>query len=340
MIEVIKNENDWKQFISEADEFDVYHTYDYHIINALENEEPILITYKIKEAAIGIPLLKRKIANTDYYDATSVYGYPGIISKGITLDFDIEKFSEALFSYLKESKIISVFSRLNPYIDNSNILTRLGKIEELGDVVYIDLSLDEDEQKAGYSKSIRKQVNKLYKTCSVIEAKESEEFETFIDLYYKNMDRVNAGEYYYFEKKYFENFFKSKDFQTSIYLATLTETSEVIAGSMVIKSKNIIHHHLSATKNDFFKLSPKKMLIDFIRKKGSDSGTKIFNLGGGVGGNKDSVFEFKSSFSKSLKPFKVWKLIVDEDVYKNLVREKQIDSDTGFFPLYRALDVK
>ncbi|MEP3444069.1 MAG: hypothetical protein ABJN53_04670, partial [Flavobacteriaceae bacterium] len=80
-----------------------------------------------------------------------------------------------------------------------------------------------------------------------------------------------------------------------------------------------------------------------IRTMASDEGFTYFNLGGGVGGNEDSLFRFKSSFSKDFKAFKLWKYIVDQDKYEELVKMKNeikcntINSEcSGYFPCYRC----
>ena len=73
------------------------------------------------------------------------------------------------------------------------------------------------------------------------------------------------------------------------------------------------------------------------RIKSTKEGFKCFNLGGGRGSAEDSLFKFKSSFSKCFKEFKIWKYIIDEDAYKMLV-DKHIGADyeTNFFPAYRS----
>jgi hypothetical protein len=56
------------------------------------------------------------------------------------------------------------------------------------------------------------------------------------------------------------------------------------------------------------------------------------------------LFSFKTSFSKNLKPFKLWKDIVDKTVYEDLVKQQQniekevnLEIDQEFFPAYRCI---
>jgi len=107
---------------------------------------------------------------------------------------------------------------------------------------------------------------------------------------------------------------------------------------MMIKTNNIIQYHISGTKNEYLYLTPIRLLIDEMRIKGTEEKYTYFNLGGGLGSTEDSLFNFKSSFSKDFKNFKIWKYIVNEQVYKQLSEQySKPDSDDIFFPLYRNI---
>jgi lipid II:glycine glycyltransferase (peptidoglycan interpeptide bridge formation enzyme) len=93
---------------------------------------------------------------------------------------------------------------------------------------------------------------------------------------------------------------------------------------------------LSGANHEFLKLNPIKFLIDHARVKATEEGYTYFNLGGGLGGDpNDSLFKFKSSFSDDFHDFFVWKLVVNESIYKALCNENKPSVDTDFFPLYR-----
>jgi lipid II:glycine glycyltransferase (peptidoglycan interpeptide bridge formation enzyme) len=153
------------------------------------------------------------------------------------------------------------------------------------------------------------------------------------------MDRVNAKKSYYFSEEYFEKMISSKGFNSVLLMANDNETGQTIAASQFIITNNIVQYHLSGTKNKFLHLMPTKLLIDEMRLIASKKELTFFNLGGGLGGrNDDSLFRFKSSFSKDFKDFNLWKFIVDQVAYDKLVSKKGIDTASDFFPLYRSLD--
>jgi len=336
MLEVIKDKKKWQMVLNDIKAYDCYHTYDYHYTAKKENEEPVLLVFKDKNKIIAIPFLIRVILGTKYFDLTSVYGYAGPLQKNIDAHYDNTHFITLLNDFFESNNIVSVFSRLNPFIENQNsILKNFGDIKDINKIVNIDLYKPLDVQRANYSKITKRYLNKYknlfeFKTCS-----KNEDLKAFITLYYENMDRVHAKDLYYFDEKYFEDFFKSEDFDAELLLAILKETGEIVSGAIMIKTNNILQYHISGTKNEYLHLTPIRHLIDEMRIKVSGEGFSFFNLGGGLGTDEDNLFKFKSTFSKDFKQFQIWTYIFNNEVYNKLVDEKKVANNVNFFPLYR-----
>jgi len=336
-IQIIKAKEQWGALLSEIEQFDFYHTFDYHQLSKQPNEQPILIKYQKGNSIIGLPLLLRRIYETEYYDITSVYGYVGSIHKNIDKDFDKDLFQTQLKKYFKEQNIVSLFSRLNPYIDfQENVLSGLGDIIALGDVVNIDITNSIEVSRSNYSKSTKSRVNKARKQCYVKSIASDADINIFVDIYYENMKRLNAKDSYFFDRDYFFNFYKSSDFETEILLVYDSETDLAIAGSMFVKTNQIIQFHLSGTRDAYLNIAPARVFLDEMRLIGTEDGFRYFNLGGGLGAERDSLFEFKSSFSKDFKSFKVWKYIVNKKAYIDLSNQfSNSEKNQDYFPLYR-----
>lgn len=335
MVEEITKKQDWDAVLNEIGNYDFYHTYDYHMLSKRVDEKCVLLVYREHPTIIAIPLIIRFIEGTNFNDVTSVYGYAGPISKNMSSDFDNSRFREDLNSYFKLNNIISVFSRLNPYIDyQKEILNSIGECHDTSEVVAIDLTKDLDSQRREYQRRIKSQINKARRLCSITKANSKEDIDVFIDIYYENMDRVNAAESYYFERSYFYNFIASDNFKTDVLLATCNETNEVIAGALFVKTNKIVQYHLSGTKSAHLDIMPIKMLIDEMRILATNEGYEYLNLGGGYAGVVDSLLRFKMSFSKNLKPFRVWKHIVHVESYNELALANS-NQRTDYFPAYR-----
>ena len=334
MIEIITQKKEWKNTLIELESYDFYHTFDYHNLSKKENEKPLLLVYSQGDLRIAIPFLKREISGTPYFDFTSVYGYAGPIYKNVPKDYDNTTFRNELRNYLVDNKIISVFSRLNPYLGlQPLILKNLGETPISGKVVNIDLTKSIEEQRTQYGKSTKNRTNKCRRIATVKEVTSREDLETYIDIYYENMDRLSALDSYYFSKEYFFDFLECEDFKTRVLLVIENETGKAMAGAMFVESKSIVQFHLSGTRTEFLNWAPANLFLDEMRLLATEEGYKIFNLGGGLGGQEDSLFNFKASFSKDHRDFRLWRYIVDQKVYETLSK----GNEGSYFPLYRKI---
>ncbi|MCM4164767.1 MULTISPECIES: peptidoglycan bridge formation glycyltransferase FemA/FemB family protein [unclassified Arenibacter] len=344
MIEIIRNKNQWDATLKMVDIYDFYHTYDYHQISKKEDEQAVLVKYSEKDTIIAIPLLLREITGTQFHDFTSVYGYAGPLTKNIDNTFVNAHFLKEFKEYLLDNHIISVFSRLNPFIPNQEICLRnFGEISTMSHIVNIDVTRNLEEQKQAYYKRLKTHINKARRKCYVRMAESKEDVLAYIELYYANMKRVNAKKEYFFDHNYFFQLLDSKDFNARIFLAIEKETNGIIAGAMFIETNKIVQYHLSGSDLEHLNLFPIKLLIDEMRIIAGRENCKFLNLGGGVGSKEDSLFHFKSSFSQDFKNFTIWKCVSDIEKYEALIVEKMkpncgnfVKGCSHFFPCYRC----
>ena len=343
MIEIITDKKEWSAQLAMVEHADFYHTYDYHHLSKNDEESPVLIKYTDGLTALVLPLLVRHIENSIYKDATSVYGYVGILKIHIEAKFNKADFHKELNDYFFKNNIIAVFSRLHPYLEESeSILDGLGKITPLGKVVNIDLTEPIDLQRAKYNRRLKTYLNKSRRSCSVFEGNIEEHLETFMQLYVNTMERIDADESYFFDTDYYYKLLTSKDINSKLMLCRHNKTQKIIAGAIFLKTGRIVQYHLSGVNEDYFELQPIKLIIDEMRIQATNKGYKYFNLGGGKGSKEDSLFNFKKRFSKNFKEFKIWQHIVDKRAYKTLTDNHlgtQAESDEihrGYFPAYRS----
>ena len=295
-----------------------------------------LIIFTENEFKIGLPIVFRKIGNSSYSDATSVYGYAGPLRshKYIPLNV-ISKFKQELEEYFTKCNIISVFSRFHPLFEQKDLLNGLGEIISLSQTISIDLSLPVDEQRKQYRKGVKSDLSRLRKrNLEVIEDINKKRISEFIEIYNENMERVNAASAYFFPMSYYEELFGSDDIDARLYF--VKDGNRLIAGSIFVFTDDVIQYHLSGTRSDSLQNSPVRLLIDHVRILGTERGYKYFHLGGGVGSVEDALFNFKAGFSKKRHSFKIWKYIVNQKAYDDLVSKNGIKEDSGYFPLYRS----
>ncbi|NND16916.1 MAG: peptidoglycan bridge formation glycyltransferase FemA/FemB family protein [Eudoraea sp.] len=335
-IRIIQNKIEWDSIIKKMDSYDFYHTYDYHVISKNDDETPALIVYTESDNEIALPLLIRRVFDTEYQDATTVYGYAGPVSRNLTGDFDNSNFLAQLNAFFQELGLISVFMRLNPFVPLQDIILQgLGHPRFVGNLVNINLTKSLEEQRSAYRRDTRSRVNKARRLCTVKKAETEEEIKEFIDIYTETMQKLEADSSYFFSEDYFFDFLKCDGFETDILLAIDIETQEVAAGSMYVKTNDIIQYHLSGTRSKFMKLAPSRLLIDEMRIRGTEEGYKHFNLGGGYNSREDALFDFKFSFSDEIRGWNIWDHIVDKKIYNELT-QKFNAIDGNYFPAYRS----
>ena len=336
MFNVISSANSaqWNRIIREMNFYDVYHLAEYHRMD--ESGVSLLLHYSDETSAFALPVILRPIEGTPYNDITSIYGYPGPVSTVVRPDREsVKQFHMSLLRFFDENSVVSVFSRLHPlFPDQAKIIEGFGVPVDTGTTVAIDLSLPEKEQRRQYSHSLKNAANRSKrKNITVKKAETQTEIETFVGIYTENMHRVRASKSYFFDKAYFSRFLQT--LPSVLYLAHYE--GKIISGSLFTDCNGIIQPHLSATLNDYLRFSPLKYVWDQIRHYGVENGRNYMHLGGGFGGNRDNLFEFKAQFSKQHFPFKTWRYIHNAKIYEQLIADKFHEHlpDAAFFPLYR-----
>ncbi|MGV3706731.1 MAG: GNAT family N-acetyltransferase [Arcticibacter sp.] len=328
----------WNLYIERSLHSDFYHTGDYHSLQT--KGEPLLFVFEHDDVLIMFPLLKRKIENTEFVDFTSAYGYSGPLSNREFTELDasvMDRFKMEFLQFIADQKCVSVFARLNPFIDHCMLLEKFGGVYENGKTVYMDLTVPLEEQRGHYEKRLRRRIKQLRrKNFRITEGKDTHEIQLFMDLYHENMDRLNASPHYYFDEKYFTGLLNTDRFKSKLLLAY--DENTLICGAIVIYSHRIIRNHLSATHPGYLNCSPGKLLTDEISLLGRDLGLEYFHLGGGVAGREDSLFQYKSSFSNLFLEDKVWCYVADPLAYEYLVEMRTPEEavEIQHFPLYRC----
>jgi len=336
-LKVVVTKDGWREEINKF-KSDWYHSWAYHKMAFKSNEgKPILfVLTNDSNESIALPLLLRNIKGSDHKDMTSVYGYPGFLLSSENAKHMYENFIEQLNFWANKNGVVSIFSRLNSLLINP---TELTNCYPNGETVVVNLSLDEYEQKKCYRKNYRNILRRLEKDgFRVGWCNSQKSIDDFKDIYIATMKDVNAGDYYFFDEEYYHDLINSSDFEVKIYNVWLNEIK--VCSGMFVFCDDIVQYHLSGTLPEYKALAPTRMLIDQARKDATALGYKYLHLGGGLGGGRDSLFNFKYGFSKNSIEFYVFKMITNINVYKKLSYLSETDTipESGYFPLYRKVN--
>jgi len=336
-LQSITDSTGWAETLREVERHDFHHTWHYHRHSLEGAQRAELLRFDCEDVLIALPLILDRIPGTMHYDATSVYGYCGPVCSQRPTPEQSARFGEMLLKYLAELRVVSLFSRLHPYIDHQQlVLAGLGEVSHIGPVVTIDLTQSPDEIRAGYGKSVKNQLNRLRRECTVVPVETDEQLIEFADIYSETMQRLDASDEYLFDADYFRALCSSSEYGTDMFLAVDNASNEAMAGALFTTTRDIVQYHLSGTREKWLRRRASKLLIDHMRLKASDDGLRYMNLGGGLGGHQDSLFEYKSSFSKLTHPFRVWRWVLNQNVYNHLSSRTEGSPDGQFFPRYRS----
>jgi len=319
---------EWRDALDHAPH-DFHHEPGYAVLCAAhESANPRALFVESGGRRMLLPLLLR-----DGIDAASPYGYPGPVG-------DPEFMADALragMEFLRAEGIVSVFIRLHPIL-NAKPPEGVGTLVEHGSTVAIDLSLTQDEQWSQTRADHRNQINRALRRGhrARVDA-DWVHFDAFQRMYAETMQRVGASPYYRFDRSYFEGL--RDGLGDRIHLCVVEIEGAVAGGGLFVETAGLMDYHLSATDESRIRERPTKLMLHFMRGWAAERGNRLMHLGGGLGGNEDSLFEFKAGFSPLRHVYRTLRLVTDERRYAELVHDRDpaaaADDRSGFFPAYR-----
>lgn len=342
----------WQRVLDACTPYDYYHLPEYHALAEEMGEgTAILLVHEEDDQTLALPLLLRPIDPTldvegegGWYDATSVYGYAGPIhSAGEVSEAVRARFQRALTETLRAHRVVSVFSRLHPFLPQRALLAGLGDFR-MSPTIAIDLTAPIDIQRSQMRGNHRVGISKLRRTGYTCQRDaDGTYFDDFCRIYRETMERVQADPRYFFSPVYFERLRQALG--TRLHLFVCHKAERVVAAGLFFACHGIVQYHLSGTATEALALAPVKLIVDDVRLWAVEQGLRVLHLGGGTGGRSDdSLFHFKRGFSAQTHEFAAWRWVVFPDVYQRLCDQqarrnewlgRQV-ADAEFFPAYRC----
>ena len=153
------------------------------------------------------------------------------------------------------------------------------------------------------------------------------------------MTRVGAEPHYFFPRSYFHEL--KNGLRGSLHLWLVRFRDSVACAGLFSEVCGIVQAHLLGSRPEYNRNEPTRLMMHSVRRWAKSRGNRLFHLGGGVGGRRDSLFQFKSGFSKLRGEFYTFRAVVDAKAYAALVRACRPHMATDaidtpdFFPAYR-----
>jgi hypothetical protein len=343
----------WMEVLERCFQYDAYHLPGYHALAEDRGEgRAVLLVYEEGDDLVAVPLLLRPVeavaglaqVGRGLQDATSVYGYAGLIASHPQIPRAmLQGFQAALADHLRDQKVVSLFSRLHPLIGQRPWLSGLGEVVFVGQTVSIDLTLPLEAQRAQYRKGHKfdlKRLRRLSLTCR--HDRDQAYIGEVARIYLETMHRVDATDEYLFDRTYFDQLVSLLG--SHVHLLVCQSEDEIVCGAFFLLCNGIAQAHLGGTRTDYLRLAPMKLLIDEARLWATEKGAHVLHLGGGVGAQEDLLFRFKTGFSDRRHEFAIWRSVLLPQVYDQLcqARTQWVEQtgaalvSSGYFPAYRC----
>lgn len=324
---------------------DFYHRAAYHAFSETQGDgKGHLAVHEEGGRIFAWPYLLRPLDDA-YFDATTVYGYTGPVGLGLDDGAFVARAWSALCKVWREQRVVSVFTRFHPGLENAQIARGLhgadvpigGELVVPGRTVLIDATLEEADRRAKYTRILRQDVQKAERNGLVVSLdKDWHFFDVFKKLYRATMKKNQAAVSYDFSDEYFDALRGSLD---GVARLAVAQINGEIAGTLLFTVHGrFAAAHLAGTDPAFDRLSPFKCLIDRTTDLARALGAETLHLGSGRGGKEDSLFDFKARFSDQTAPFVLGRWIIDAEACEKLTFAAHQGSpvDPSFFPPYRA----
>ncbi|AUL72143.1 hypothetical protein ATS72_000240 [Pseudoalteromonas sp. 13-15] len=284
--------------------------------NENANAQAEFFLYKENNAFYYHPFILTRtiVSSVIINDIESAYGFGGPISSSADVKF-LHRANDAYNAYIEKRDICAEFIRFSPVLKNSAYF--VGDVEFNRNVVVVDLQ-DEDYM-SNIQPRTRSAIRKSKRQGIDIKNNKSDVcIESFIALYDTTMKRLSADDFYLFKPDTIRKLINLQ----SCTLITAHYEGVIIAAATFFHEGNVMEYHLSASSEVGFKLNATKAIIANAMGSAYEKGCKYLHLGGGLTGSEtDSLFLFKSLFSKTKSEYLIGKKIYKKKFYENQKRE-------------------
>ena len=340
--------DEWDSVVKSFHQFDIYYLSGYVKAFELHGDGQPLLLYYNSETLRGINVVmkrdiahdkhfKGRIAEGEFFDLATPYGYGGWYFEGDQTGKDADTFKEEYAAWCMENKAVSEFVRFHPVLENaSGINKEIYDMTLLGNTVAIELDSEEKIWERFSSKN-RGHIRVAIKEGVTVRTETSKDaFDVFRKIYETTMDHDDASSYYYFDQEFFESIRNDLEGNYTLFTAYLGDTA--IASSIMLYAGKLMNYHLSGQLFDYRRYAGTNMILYEAAKWGCEHGYDWLHLGGGLGAQEGPLYDFKKSFYKKGddKLFHIGRKILNPELYEKLVSMRDELPDSSFFPRYRA----
>lgn len=366
-VTTLADETGWFDTLRSICAYDSYHIPAYQRLAAgpsyANGYETVLLSYEARGVRAVIPLTMRPLPDpvreaTGYaVDATSVYGYPGPLrtsrdgagpaSPGgapepgtgpVEVDDSWRTDFVAWFAgQMHERKVLTAFIRTNPLLDASDMFCSMPFVfGPPTPTVAVDLTTPREDRLRLSSSHHRRALRKsLSNNLTFLRDHSDSAIAGFTACYLQTMGKHQAGQAYLLDEERVAELLDGLGEHLELWVARKPDGVVASAG-LFLRTNGIIQYHLGGTRAEDYALGAARPLFEAVADSGHERGDRWFHLGGGVGGDDDSLLRYKAGFGPHRFEYRTIHAVFDEEAYDLAVKAAGLDAASGFFPAYRT----
>ncbi|MCR4740302.1 MAG: GNAT family N-acetyltransferase [Lachnospiraceae bacterium] len=323
----------WDQYLDlfKAEEKDIYYTEGYVKLYDQDGGVPLCVICREDDGILLMPFIRKSIG--DNFDFETPYGYGGPISNTKDREW-INAALAAMTGLFRGEGYICGFYRFHPLLNNAEICKDRIKVIYDRKTVFMDLTPEEEEiWNTQINAKCRNKIRKAEKAGLVFSVEDDpSSLKEFIKLYNGTMERLSADDFYFFEDSYYQNF--ENALKGEYFLGTVRSEGEMICASLFMIYGDGAHYHLAGSNNENRITGSNNLMLWRAAGELRKRGVRTFHLGGGSDSMEDnSLFVFKSSFSKHTADYYIGRSVFNEDAYEKICRKWESENPEKV-PLY------
>ncbi len=334
-----EEESLWTELVEKTQYRDIFYLPEYiRILAGHMDATGHLYFYGNENKYIIYPFMVRKI-DRRYRDIVSPWYYGGPLFYGDIGRDEVEQFLSEFGDFCRDEKIVSEFSRFNPYLENFRNMENQIDLYEIGRVVWVDLTQDLDSIfMNSFSSACRRSIRKSKKVELKIHWSNREKhLRAFHSLYVASMKAKDARGFYYFPYHFLTRLLEN--LRDSFILITAEYDHKIVGGNIYLYKYGTMYYYLGARDPRYPKANASNRIMFEGIKYGREHGLKIFDIGGGP--VDSGLLRFKKKFSNRTKTLYGHKRIHQRQTYRDLCSEAGKNPESlqyeqaSFFPEYR-----
>lgn len=334
----------WQGVLDEIGSYSFYHLPAFHKLSEMRGEgEAVMPVFREAGHVLAFPMLVREIDGSvagavGLRDATSVCGFAGpIVSPRTIPEPTRQRFLARLQRFFRDNSIVTAYSRLHPLFDGASLLDGFGETREVGATLSIDLTQTPEAQFSRYRPTRRKEIRRLKRIGFHCRELGADRLDEFLQIYDSTMDRVGAETAFQVDRRYFEHLLSEAGCISHMLACMLDD--DIASVAICFVCGGVMEAYRGGTPSEYLGLSPMNLLYDAFGVWGREAGATRLHLGGGVGAQRDSLYDYKLAFHPDEHPYYTWRHVVDKEAYEAICSRASAQAGTqqtnGYFPAYR-----